>query len=130
MNRRRFALLPLTALALLRPTAGVCAEGGAKRVAGALPSPHPITDAGRSPVAGPATDAYPPVVPGRVFVFPDDEGSHPSFRIEWWYLTGWLTDEASKVSGFQLTFFRSRPVDTGGNPSRFTPTQLFIAHIA
>ena len=26
--------------------------------------------------------------PGREFRFPADHGSHPEFKIEWWYLTG------------------------------------------
>lgn len=77
-----------------------------------------------------AMEPYAAVVPGRVLRFPDDEGSHPDFRLEWWYVTGWLTDELSKISGFQVTFFRTRPVDTGANPSRFAPSQVFIAHVA
>jgi predicted secreted hydrolase len=77
-----------------------------------------------------AAEPWAPVVPGRELRFPADEGSHPDFRLEWWYVTGWLTDELSKVSGFQVTFFRTRPVDTGANPSRFAPSQVFIAHVA
>ena len=73
---------------------------------------------------------YPAVVPGRALRFPDDEGSHPEFRIEWWYATGWLFDESRRALGFQVTFFRNRAVDTGGNPSRFAPEQLIIAHAA
>ena len=29
-------------------------------------------------------------VPGKVFEFPRDHGSHPEFKIEWWYITGHL----------------------------------------
>ena len=86
------------------------------------------------PLAGPARKArgaaYPAVVPGRSLRFPADEGSHPEFRIEWWYATGWLSDETNRQSGFQITFFRNRAVDTGGNPSRFAPEQLIVAHAA
>ena len=32
---------------------------------------------------------YPAVAP-RPLVFPRDHGSHPEYRTEWWYLTGWL----------------------------------------
>ena len=28
--------------------------------------------------------------PGEVFSFPRDHGSHPAFKLEWWYLTGHL----------------------------------------
>ncbi|TXF12881.1 carotenoid 1,2-hydratase [Pelomicrobium methylotrophicum] len=73
---------------------------------------------------------YPPVVPGRALTFPADEGSHPAFRIEWWYVTGWLTTENGAPLGFQVTFFRNRPDFVTDNPSRFTPRQLLFAHAA
>ncbi len=110
MNRRRFLALPL----------------------GALFAPQA---SGGSPNA-----AYATVVPGRELRFPADEGSHPDFKIEWWYVTGWLYDEDRRddvkrgrvqgEQGFQITFFRSRPVDTQGNPSRFAPAQVLVAHAA
>jgi predicted secreted hydrolase len=62
--------------------------------------------------------------------FPGDEGSHPEFRTEWWYATGWLDAEDARSLGFQITFFRTRPVDTDGNPSRFAPNEILIAHAA
>ena len=51
---------------------------------------------------------YPDVVPGKPLEFPRDEGSHPEYRTEWWYVTGWLQDAAQpgKPLGFQVTFFR------------------------
>ncbi len=42
---------------------------------------------------------YPPVVPGYELAFPRDEGSHPDFRIEWWYVTGQLDDSAEQGQG-------------------------------
>jgi len=69
-------------------------------------------------------------IPGQVLHFPYDEGSHPDFRLEWWYLTGWLTKPGGSPSAFQITFFRTRPnVDTA-NPSTFAPRQIMIAHAA
>jgi predicted secreted hydrolase len=73
---------------------------------------------------------YPDVERGRPIVFPDDEGSHPAFRTEWWYITGWLTDEDDRPLGFQVTFFRSRPGLDEANPSQFAPRQLLFAHAA
>lgn len=72
-----------------------------------------------------------PVVPGHALAFPRDHGSHPEFRTEWWYVTGWLEGNRGPL-GFQITFFRSRtdPALTGNNPSRFSPRQLIIAHAA
>jgi predicted secreted hydrolase len=96
--------------------------------------------------------AYPPVRPGTLLSFPRDHGAHPDYRIEWWYLTGWLEDvapaanapqapspdgmpartqaETSRPLGFQLTFFRLRPGVQEGNPSTFAPRQLLFAHAA
>jgi len=70
--------------------------------------------------------AYPQVVPGRRFAFPRDDGAHPDFRTEWWYVTGWLGD----AMGFQVTFFRARPDEEAPNPSAFNPQQILFAHAA
>jgi predicted secreted hydrolase len=73
---------------------------------------------------------YPPVVPGYVLQFPADEGAHPDFRSEWWYVTGWLEDASGWRGGFQVTFFRARPGWDENNPSRFAARQLLFAHAA
>jgi predicted secreted hydrolase len=80
-----------------------------------------------------AETSYPPVKPSAPLVFPRDFGAHPQFRVEWWYLTGWLdSDKAATLPkiGFQLTFFRLRPGLQENNPSVFSPRQLVIAHAA
>ena len=51
-------------------------------------------------------DGYAIPQPGRQFVFPRDHGSHPEFKIEWWYLTGHLFAEDGRRFGLQATFFR------------------------
>ena len=68
------------------------------------------------------------VTPGYVLRFPADEGSHPAYRTEWWYVTGWLRDDSGAEWGFQVTFFRSRIAGADDNPSAFAPTQLLFAH--
>lgn len=73
---------------------------------------------------------YPPVTPTYRIELPRDEGSHPGFRTEWWYITGWLEDENDVPRGFQITFFRTRPGIHEQNPSRFAPRQLLFAHAA
>ncbi len=81
--------------------------------------------------AGAVTDPpYTAVTPGRAIEFPRDLGSHPDFRTEWWYATGWLTTQSGESLGFQVTFFRTRPAIDAANPSAFTPHQLLIAHCA
>jgi predicted secreted hydrolase len=73
---------------------------------------------------------YPPVVPGVDLEFPRDEGAHPDYRIEWWYVTGWLQDETGAPLGFQVTFFRVRSGLGESNPSRFAPRQILFGHAA
>lgn len=80
--------------------------------------------------------------PGTPFTFPRDHGSHPEFKIEWWYLTGHLQATnaragSSRRFGFQATFFRRaapRTAETGaqtGVPSpSFGTDQLHLAHMA
>ncbi len=82
------------------------------------------------PLALGAEAEYAQVVPGQMLEFPRDHGSHPAFRTEWWYVTGWLEDATGKPLGFQVTFFRTRPGLEGENPSRFTARQVLVAHAA
>jgi predicted secreted hydrolase len=78
-----------------------------------------------------AADAlYAPVIAGHSLSFPDDLGSHPQFRTEWWYVTGWLDSEGGESLGFQITFFRTKPDIDANNPSSFTPRQIIVAHCA
>jgi predicted secreted hydrolase len=70
--------------------------------------------------------SYPEVRAGYRLRFPRDEGAHPDFRTEWWYVTGWLGD----AMGFQVTFFRARPEEQTDNPSAFNPRQILFAHAA
>lgn len=60
--------------------------------------------------------------PGKVFSFPRDHGSHPEFKIEWWYLTGHLHTDTGRRFGYQATFFRSAAPDRSG--------QIHLAHMA
>src|SRR5580698_7712175 len=71
-----------------------------------------------------------PVRADQPMVFPRDYGSHPDFRTEWWYVTGWLNTAGGEPLGFQITFFRSKPGIEPDNPSAFAPKQLLIAHCA
>ena len=73
---------------------------------------------------------YPVVTPGHALSFPRDHGSHPEFRNEWWYATGWLQTGTGDLLGFQVTFFRTRPDIVTDNPSAFTPRQIILAHAA
>ncbi len=73
---------------------------------------------------------YPPVRQGVALQFPRDHGSHPQFRSEWWYITGWLKAAGGEELGVQITFFRNRPRVAEDVSSRFAPRQLLFAHAA
>jgi predicted secreted hydrolase len=77
-----------------------------------------------------AANYYAPVASGQPLKFPADLGSHPQFRTEWWYVTGWLATEGGESLGFQITFFRTKPDIDANNPSEFTPRQIIVAHCA
>lgn len=68
--------------------------------------------------------------PGYRFEFPRDHGSHPDFRIEWWYLTGHL-GAGERRFGFQATFFRlGRTPDPRESSPDFGKGTFFLAHMA
>ena len=94
---------------------------------GTLPTPALAQPVSRQ---SPAVTPFAPVVPGYTLQFPHDEGSHPDFRLEWWYVTGWLTKDVAQPLGFQITFFRVRPQQPSANPSAFAPHHLLVAHAA
>jgi len=113
---RRRGTAPAGAIAALVAIAiAACCAGAALRAAGGQ---------------GAADTQYAPVNPGQPLVFPADYGSHPRFRTEWWYVTGWLQTADGAPLGFQITFFRTRPDIWRQNPSAFTPRQVLIAHCA
>ena len=85
--------------------------------------------AGLLPTAHATGFAYAPVLPGTALRFPQDFGSHPEHRIEWWYVTGWLERKSGPACGFQVTFFRVR-TPLAETKNRFTPVQLLFAHAA
>jgi predicted secreted hydrolase len=68
----------------------------------------------------------------RVFSFPQDHGPHPTFRTEWWYLTGNLSGPTGEPFGFQLTLFRNALAPEGeGHPlSPWRTRQVYMGHFA
>lgn len=92
---------------------------------------------------GGQADGFAEVRPGRVFRFPDDYGQHPNYRIEWWYITANLYDDAGETYGIQWTLFR-QALEPGDDHANVTETrdvgvqvrspwrdrQVWMAHIA
>ncbi len=65
------------------------------------------------------------------FQFPDDLGPHPSFRNEWWYLTGNLQSNDGENFGYQFTIFRiALSPDTLTRSSEWASSQMYMAHFA
>ncbi len=89
-----------------------------------------MTAATPRPPAAPEPPVYPAVRPGAHLSFPADHGAHPTFRTEWWYVTGWLHAPGGRDLGFQVTFFRTRPAVDQRNPSAFAARQVLFAHAA
>ncbi|MBW4049941.1 MAG: carotenoid 1,2-hydratase [Proteobacteria bacterium] len=97
--------------------------------------------AGRAPPPPSFAQALAP----KPLEFPRDQGPHPAFRQEWWYLTGNLDSSAGQRFGFELTFFRfalappsasipapaqpagSRP---GAGRSGWRTRQIYLGHFA
>ena len=88
---------------------------------------------------GGSADGYERACEPREIVFPHDHGAHPSFRNEWWYITGNLTTSDSLKFGFHVTFFRiangdSNHTKVSNNQSRslsaWDTSEFYMAHFA
>ncbi len=75
---------------------------------------------------GTAADGFAVPQPNPTFIFPQDHGPHPEYRIEWWYLTATLEDADGTDYGIQWTLFRSAL--TAGTSTDWTSPQLFMGH--
>ena len=74
---------------------------------------------------GQATDGFALPDLDTRFVYPEDHGPHPEFRIEWWYVTANLEGPDGTPYGVQWTLFRNalRPGGTAAD-------QAWMAHAA
>ncbi len=93
----------------------------------AAPAPLP-------PLAERTADGFLVPQPGHTFEFPRDHGSHPGFKVEWWYVTGHLFEVGTKERfGFQATFFRRAGAPPGKEVKKsgaFRSDQLYLFHAA
>ncbi len=65
---------------------------------------------------------------GWQLTFPQDHGPHPSYRIEWWYLTANLRSAEGVDYGLQWTLFRSALAPEAGDG--WTAPQIWLGHAA
>ncbi|SDW38675.1 Predicted secreted hydrolase [Ruegeria halocynthiae] len=77
---------------------------------------------------GGSAEGFSRPMPRYSFEFPRDHGPHPTYRIEWWYLTANLKDSEGQDYGIQWTLFRSalKPSETDGWQS----PQIWMGHAA
>jgi predicted secreted hydrolase len=68
--------------------------------------------------------------PGYNYTFPRDHGSHPEFKLEWWYYTGNLRSADGHEFGYELTFFRTGMDRFFENASAWHIRDLYMAHFA
>ena len=67
----------------------------------------------------------------KKFQFPQDHGSHPEYRTEWWYFTGNLEGTHARHYGFELAFFRyALKADEAKGTSAWRTNQAWMAHFA
>ncbi len=74
---------------------------------------------------GQSEDGYALPDPDYRFSFPADHGSHPEFRIEWWYVTANLEDADGTPYGVQWTLFRNAL-----SPQAGAKDQAWMGHAA
>lgn len=74
-------------------------------------------------------DNFSSVNADKEFIFPEDHGSHKTFRTEWWYLTANLEDRFGNSFGIQWTLFRSA-LKAGDKRNGWESSQVWMGHSA
>jgi predicted secreted hydrolase len=74
-------------------------------------------------------DGFAKVTPGAPLAFPRDFGSHPDYRIEWWYLTANLEDAQGSSYGVQWTLFR-QALEPGLEREGWSNQHVWMGHAA
>jgi len=111
-----------------RPLAGVRGWRACALLAVTLMLPGAALGQGFAGLAD-AGDGFAAVTAPAALAFPRDHGSHPGFRVEWWYLTANLTGEDGTGYGVQWTLFRSA-MAPGADAPGWENGQVWMAHAA
>jgi predicted secreted hydrolase len=67
------------------------------------------------------------VLPGYKIAFPEDHQSHPTFAVEWWYVTANLTDHNNQHYALQWTLFRFA---SGNQVTPWSNAQQYMGHVS
>jgi len=98
------------------------------------PEQQPTTGVSLHAELGGGAEGFERACGPRQFSFPEDHGAHPSFRNEWWYVTGNIEGQSGQKFGFHITFFRiaNEPLtqSTSNNASSWSSNQFYMAHFA
>ena len=78
---------------------------------------------------GRGADHFAKVSPGATLEFPKEFGSHPEFRIEWWYVTAILNDAEGASYGVQWTLFR-QALEPGPERQSWANQHVWMGHAA
>ncbi|UTW14484.1 carotenoid 1,2-hydratase [Marinobacterium rhizophilum] len=98
----------------------------------------PPTDALSGLLSAPVapTAVFAQARPGTGITLPQDLGSHPAYRLEWWYLTANLHSAAGDAFGVQWTLFRAstrgrnKEFEGEPRPVGWYSDELWLAHAA
>jgi predicted secreted hydrolase len=77
---------------------------------------------------GTSVEGFAQVEPDPQLSFPEDLGSHPDYRIEWWYVTANLTDELGREWGIQWTLFRQALKPDADEEKGWQTPQVWLGH--
>ena len=93
--------------------------------------PTPEINLEFSDILSTKNESFARVYKPRTFVFPQDHGAHPEYRIEWWYFTGNVQTKTKRKFGYELTFFRfALTPEQIKTPSVWRDNQMYMAHFA
>ena len=88
-------------------------------------------NSGFSDILSAENESFARVYNPRTFVFPQDHGAHPEYRIEWWYFTGNVQTQTKRKFGYELTFFRfALTPEQIKTSSVWRDNQIYMAHFA
>lgn len=84
-----------------------------------------------SALGGVADAGFARALEPRTFQFPADHAAHPSFRNEWWYVTGNLQTANGRHFGYQVTLFRiALSPHEPDRASAWASNQVWMGHVA
>lgn len=140
---RARAVAALTALAVLMAATPAAMATSAPAAPTAAPTAAARADAPVADGSRATQPSFAQALAVQALMFPRDQGAHPDYRQEWWYVTGNLDATDGERFGFELTIFRfalaagnPKPVlaRTGASPgaesSSWRTRQIYLGHFA